>query len=427
MESGDLGRLALLVICLALSAFFSSSETAFIALPRARLIHLLNIGRPKAKLVERMVKRPERLLATVLLSNNLVNTAAAALGTAVALNLIEDDALAVLVATFGVTLLLLIFSETLPKTVAWNRSETVAFAFARPLSLVEILLSPGVRVLQGITNLFTRLLGITRSTGEVSEGEIRSLIAVGAQTGAVEPGEAALLEQVFRFGDQQVREIMTPRTEIVWVEQGTTLEQFLNLYSLRSHTRFPVYEGTTENVVGVLSNKDVLLALGKGEMQLQDSVTELLREAYFVPETKTVSITFSEMRQHGYGLALAVDEFGGIAGLLTLKRMLEVIVGEVADDYDALPEAYTSLDEDTFRLNAGMSILQANEKLNLELPEGEYQTVAGFILDRLGYIPEAGEIVEYGKLKLTVRTMNGVRIDDVVVQFTEGAGVEVRE
>jgi CBS domain containing-hemolysin-like protein len=297
MESDDLGRLALLVICLVLSAFFSSSETAFIALPRARLIHLLSIGRPKAKLVERMVKRPERLLATVLLSNNLVNTAAAALGTALALNLIEDDTLAVLVATICVTLLLLVFSETLPKTVAWNRSETVAFAFARPLSLVEIILSPGVRVLQVITNLFTRLLGITNSTAEVSEGEIRSLIAAGARSGAVEPEEAALLEKVFRFGDQQVREIMTPRTEIIWVEQGATLEQFLSLYSVRSHTRFPVYEDTKENIVGVLSNKDVLLALGKGELQLQDSVTGLLREAYFVPETKTVSITFSEMRQ----------------------------------------------------------------------------------------------------------------------------------
>ena len=424
MESDDLGRLALLVICLVLSAFFSSSETAFIALPRARLIHLLSIGRPKAKLVERMVKRPERLLATVLLSNNLVNTAAAALGTALALNLIEDDTLAVLVATICVTLLLLVFSETLPKTVAWNRSETVAFAFARPLSLVEIILSPGVRVLQVITNLFTRLLGITNSTAEVSEGEIRSLIAAGARSGAVEPEEAALLEKVFRFGDQQVREIMTPRTEIIWVEQGATLEQFLSLYSVRSHTRFPVYEDTKENIVGVLSNKDVLLALGKGELQLQDSVTGLLREAYFVPETKTVSVTFSEMRQGGYGLVLAVDEFGGIAGLLTLKRMLEVIVGEVGDDYAVSPEAYTTLDENTFRLNAGMSIMQANEILNLELPVGEYQTVAGFILDRLGYIPEAGEIVEYRNLKLTVRSMNGVRIEEVEVQLAAAATEE---
>ena len=425
METAALWNLILLGICLVLSAFFSSSETAFIALPRARLIHLLNIGRPKAELVDRMIRRPDRLLATVLLSNNLVNTAAAALGTAVALSLIEDDRLAVLAATVGVTTLLLIFSETLPKTIAWNRSEMVAFAFSRPLSIVELVLSPAIRVLQLITFLFTRLLGVTNSTAEVSEAEIRSLIEAGARSGAVEQTEAELLDKVFRFGDQQVRQIMTPRTEIVWVEQGTTLGQFLTLYSEHSHTRFPVYEDTMENVVGVLSNKDVLLNLGK--MQLEDSVTDVLREAYFVPETKAVGDTFSEMQQGGYGLVLTVDEFGGIAGVVTLKQMLEVIVGEVGDESDEPDEDYTPLDENTFQLNASMSILQANEKLNLALPEGEYQTVAGFILDCLGYIPEAGEIVEYGKLKLTVRSMSGVRIEDVVVQIAAAAGEGVSE
>ena len=425
METAALWNLILLGICLVLSAFFSSSETAFIALPRARLIHLLSIGRPRAELVDRMIRRPDRLLATVLLSNNLVNTAAAALGTAVALSLIEDDRLAVLAATVGVTTLLLIFSETLPKTIAWNRSEMVAFAFSRPLSIVELVLSPAIRVLQLITFLFTRLLGVTNSTAEVSEAEIRSLIEAGARSGAVEQTEAELLDKVFRFGDQQVRQIMTPRTEIVWVEQGTTLGQFLTLYSEHSHTRFPVYEDTMENVVGVLSNKDVLLNLGK--MQLEDSVTDVLRDAYFVPETKAVGDTFSEMQQGGYGLVLTVDEFGGIAGVVTLKQMLEVIVGEVGDESDEPDEDYTPLDENTFQLNASMSILQANEKLNLALPEGEYQTVAGFILDCLGYIPEAGEIVEYRKLKLTVRSMSGVRIEDVVVQIAAAAGEGVPE
>ena len=421
MESGDLGRLVLLVICLGLSAFFSSSETAFIALPRARLLHLLSIGRANAKLVERLIQRPERLLATVLLSNNLVNTAAAALGTAIALNMIQNEGLAVLVATVGVTLLLLIFSETLPKTVAWNRSETLAFAYARPLTAVEYILSPAVKVLQVITNAFTRVMGIRNSTADISEGEIRSLIEAGAQAGAVEQTEAELLDKVFRFGDQKVQEIMTPRTEIVWVEKGMSLQDFLALYAEHSHTRFPTYENNTENVVGVLSNKDVLLALGKGEVQLQDSVTGFLREPHFVPETKTVAETFAEMQQAGRGLVLTVDEFGGIAGLATLKQMLEVIVGQVDEERDETSEAFTQLDDNTLQLNAGITILHANERLHLDLPEGEYQTVAGFILDRLGYIPEAGEIVEYRNLKLTVRSMNGVRIEEVLVQQVENA------
>ena len=418
MDSDDLWKLILLVMCLVLSAFFSSSETAFIALPRARLIHLLHIGRPKAALVDRMIKRPEKLLATVLLSNNLVNTAAASLGTALALSLITDETVAVLVATAAVTLLLLIFSETLPKTIAWNRSEAVTFAFARPLSIVAIVLSPPIRVLQGVTYLFTKLLRVDNSTSELSEEEIRSLIAVGAQSGVVEPAEAELLEKVFRFGDQQIQEIMTPRTEIVSVEQGTTLEQFLKLYSQHSHSRFPVYDGEIENVVGVLSNKDVLLALGRGNLQPEDSATGLLREAYFVPETKTVGSTFSEMRLNGYGLVLTVDEFGGISGVVTLKKMLEVIVGQVGDEGNLPEEEYTSLGENSFRVNAGMSLLEANQKMNLKLPEGEYQTVAGFLLDRLGYIPESGEILEYRDWTFTIRRMNGVRIEEVEIQLS---------
>ena len=220
MDSADLWKLALLLVCLVLSAFFSSSETAFIAFPRTRLIHLVSTGHARAKLVSSMIQRPERLLATVLLSNNLVNPAAAALGTAIAINLIDNATVAVIVSTLGVTALLLVFSETLPKTLAWNRSEQVAFAVSRPLQMVEWALSPAIHVLQGITFLFTRVFGITRANANVGEQEIRTLIAVGAETGEVEPAEAALLERVFRFGDQQIREVMTPRPEIVWIEQG---------------------------------------------------------------------------------------------------------------------------------------------------------------------------------------------------------------
>lgn len=419
MESSVLWELILLAVCLVLSAFFSSSETAFIALPRARLIHLINIGRPRAQLVDKLIREPGKLLATVLLSNNLVNTAAAALGTAVALKLIGNrfgEGLAVLAATFVVTTLLLIFSETLPKTIAWSRPETLAFAYARPLWLVGLVLSPAVWLLQGIARLFTRALGITDSESEVSEGEIRALIEAGARSGSVEQTEAELLDKVFRFGDQQVQQIMTPRTEIVWVAQGTTFEQFLTLYKEHSHTRFPVFGENIEDVQGALSNKDVLTALGRPGIRLGDIVTDLeLRAAHFVPETKSVAETFAEMQQGGYGLTLAVDEFGGIAGLVTMKQMLEVIVGQVEEGV-APQQEYTAVDDNTFQVNAGMSILQANESLNLSLPEGEYQTVAGFILDRLGYIPEIGEIVEYENLKMTVRAMNGVRIEMVEVQ-----------
>jgi len=321
-----------------------------------------------------------------------------------------------LVSTFSVTALLLVFGETLPKTIGWNRAEQVAFVYTRPLVLVGWILAPGIWVLQGITSLFMKLLRITRPASHVSEEEIRTMIAVGAQSGTVEASEAALLEKVFRFGDRQVREIMTPRPEIIWLEQGTTLQKFLSLYAKHSHTRFPVYEGSMENVIGVLSNKDVMVAMGKGQLKAEDSVTNLLRRAYFVPETKTVSSTFAEMQLQGHGLALTVDEFGGIAGLVTLKQSLGVIVGEVDEEGNALEAGYTIVDEDTFQVDAGLGITEINEKLNLGLPEGDYQTVAGFILDQLGYIPEKGEVLEHRGLRLTVKSMDGVRIEEVELQ-----------
>ena len=410
VETADLVKLILLFICLILSAFFSSSETAFIALPRARLLHLVNTGYHKANLVSRLIQRPERLLATVLLGNNLVNTAAAALGTALTINLIGNNTAAVLVSTFGVTLLLLVFSEALPKSIAWNRPQQVAFAYSRPLLVVAWFLSPAIWLLQGMTSLFIKVLGVSSPSSQVNEEEIRTLIALGAQSGDVDRSEAALLEKVFRFGDRQIREILTPRPEIIWITPQTTLEELLSVYVEHSHTRFPVCEGSMDNVLGVLAIKDVLTALGHEQLQRQDSVGNLMRPAYFAPETNIISNTFSDMREKGVSLVLAVDEFGGIAGLATLKQLSGVIVGEIGDEGSAPEQPYVSIDDYNFRLDAGVSISEINDKLNVNLPEGSYDTVAGFILDRLGRIPQEGDVVEYHDMWLTVKTMDGVRI-----------------
>ena len=412
MDAGDLWRLALLAVCLGLSGFFSASETAFIALPRARLMHLVRSRRPGAERVSHIIQRPERFLATVLLGNNLVNTAAAALATVLALNLITNKSLSVLAATGGVTAFLLLFGETLPKNVAWRRSERVAFVVSRPIRLVELALSPLVTLLQLFTTMTNRLLGISAVMPQMGEEEIRTMIAAGAQTGTVEAGEAALLEKVFRFGDRQMREIMTPRPEIVWTEQGDTLKEFLEVYSEHSHTRFPVYDGTIENVLGVLSVKDVLANL---EIHLENGsiVTDQLRPALFVPETKSVSETFAVMQKGGHSVVLTVDEFGGIAGLATLKQMMAVIVGQMGEEGLAPEEAVTALGLDSFRMDAGLAISDINEELDLKIPEGDYQTLAGFILDRLGRIPEEGDVMEYGDLRFTIKVMERVRIEEV--------------
>ena len=413
MDAGDSWRLALLVVCLGLSGFFSASETAFIALPRARLMHLVRSGRPGADRVSHIIQRPERFLATVLLGNNLVNTAAAALATVLALNLITNQGLSVLAATAGVTTFLLLFGETVPKNIAWRRSEKVAFAVSRPIRLVELTLSPVVTLLQLFSTMTNRALGISASTPQIGEEEIRTMIAAGAQTGAVDAGEAALLEKVFRFGDRQIREIMTPRPEIVWIENGDNLERFLEVYSEHTHTRFPVYEESMENVLGVLSVKDILSGMEGLKGEASGPVTKDLRPAFFVPETKSVSETFNDMREGGHSVVLTVDEFGGIAGLATLKQMMAVIVGQMGDEGSAPEETVTALGRDAFLMDAGLAISDINEELGLGIPEGDYQTLAGFILDRIGRIPDVGDALEFGDLRFTIRTMERVRIEEV--------------
>ncbi len=415
MDASDSWRLGLLAICLVLSAFFSASETAFVALPRARLLHLARTGRPGASRVANLVQRPERFLATVLFSNNLVNTAAAALATVVVVNIVGSS-LGVLISTFGVTIILLLFCETLPKTIAWNRPERVAFGVSRPLTVVGFVLSPVVALLQVFSTMANRALGIHSITPLIGHEEIRTLIAAGAQTGTVEADEAAMLEKVFRFGDRQMREVMTPRPEIVWMERGATLSSFLSVYKQYSHTRFPVYEGSMENVVGILSVKDVLSGMSSGEWSPEGDVTKQLRDAFFVPETKSVSDTFQEMREGGHTVVITFDEFGGIAGLATLKQLLEIIVGQVGEEGAAPEEAVTQLGRGQFRVDAGVAISEINEELALGLPEGDYQTLAGFMLDRLGRIPEAGEVVEYRDLRLTIKSMEGLRIEEVQLE-----------
>ena len=419
MDTDDLWKLILFVVCLVFSAFFSSSETAFIALPRARLMHLLSIGKPGARRVSQLVQRREKLLATVLLGNNLVNTGAAALATAVAISLMDSSGYAVLVATAATTAVLLILGETLPKTVAWSRPEGVAFAVSRPLTVVGWVLLPPIQVLRGVSYLFSKPLGINLSQVQVTEDEIRTMISMGAEAGAVEPTEAEMLEKVFHFGDRQVQEVMTPRTEIVWVEKDATLQQFLNIYSQETHTRFPVYEGDMENVVGTLSVKDVLQSVAQDRLGSDDTIADVLRPTYFVPETKLVGALFSELRQQGQQMAVIVDQHGGVSGLATIKRLLEVIVGPVGEEGEPAREEFVAIGENMYDVDASMGIQEANDELGLDLPEGNYQTLAGFVLEQLGRIPQQGDHLYFKDLYLEVTEMKTRKIERMQIRRVE--------
>ncbi len=425
MADGQLLSLILIGLCILLSAFFSSSETAFIALERGRLAHLVSTNKPGARRVAGMIEQPERILATILLGSNLANVAFTALITVVVLNVLGEgrEGLATIVATFVGTALLLIFGETIPKTIAVHHSERISFWYARPLQLVERLFWPIVFLLRELTNHTTRLLGVNpHARDSITEGELLTLIDIGEAEGTFEPSEAELLQNVFRFGDRQVREVMTPRPEIVGIPRSATLNEFLEVYGEHSHTRFPVYKNSNEDIIGILSSKDVLKAMANnGGMALDANVTDVIRDALFVPETKRTAELFDEMRNDGHQMAIIVDEYGGLAGLVTLKRLSEEVVGAHGEEGAAPEDEYESLDENTFQVEAAMSIDEANEELSINLPAGDYDTLAGFVLDRLGHIPVEGETLEYDNLKIEVIEMRSLKIETVKVTRAQHA------
>jgi len=406
--------LVLLFVCLILSAFFSSSETAFISLQRIRIEHLVSTKVKGAERVARMIQRPEKLLSTVLLGNTFVNTAAAALATALAIPIWGERG--ILISTIGLTVILLIFCETTPKTIAVLHAERLSLAFARPLELISWLFTPFVVVLSWIASGFSKLVGGTPvPMSLISEEEIRTMISVGHEGGTVEKSEAEMLHKVFDFGNRPVREVMVPRPEVICIEQGSKIADFLTLYAESPISRFPVYQENMDNVVGILSVKDVLMALAKGTIDNQSVVDELVRPAYFTPETKPISELFAEMRDKNYRMTVVVDEYGGTAGIVSLSRLVEEIVGPVGDELADAEKEYEAINEYTFQIDGGMRIEEANEEMGLELPEGDYETVAGFTLHLLGHIPKRGEQLRYKGLKLVITKMRGVKIEEILL------------
>ena len=411
----DAVYLLVLVICLFISAFFSSAETAFISLEGFRVQHMVETKVRGAGRVARLLQRPERFLSTILLGNNLVNTAAAALGTLLAINIWGKEQ-GVLIATFGVAIVLLIFAETMPKTFANRHAERMSLLFARPIEIISWILTPFVAVLGWLASGMTRLIGGTPMPRSlVSAEEIRTMITVGHREGSVEQSEAEMLHAVFDFGDRPVSEVLVPRLEIVGVEKGTTLSEFLALYSESPISRYPVYEENMDNVVGILSTKDVLMALARGTINKESPIDDLIRPAYFTPETKRISELFTEMRDKNFRMSVVVDEYGGTAGIVSLSGLMEEIVGPVGDEMAAAEKDYELINEYTFQVDGTMRIEEANEEMGLELPEGDYETVAGFILHLLGHIPKQGKQLRFKGLKIVITKMKGKKIEEILL------------
>ena len=419
MEEFNIVYVILMFIGLGLSAFFSSSETAFIALQQVRIKHLEVSGVAAAERVGKVIKYPERFLSAILLGNNFVNTAVAALGTILAVSFWGRDT-GVFIATIGVTILLLIFGEVTPKTIAVHHAERLAMWYIRPVELISWLFSPLITALSWVASQFLRLIGENHNPKTlVTEGEIQTAISIGEEEGVVEESEAEMLHRVFEFGDRQVHEVMTPRPNVVFLENGVNLPQFFTIFSQSPYSRFPMYEENTDNIIGVISIKDVLMAQAQGEIEPESHLNKLIRPAYFVPETKHVGELFAEMQSHGYQLAIVVDEYGGTAGVVTLEQLLEVIVGEIGDELAKVTREFEAIDERTYQIDGGMRVDEVNEELKLGIPPGEYETIAGFVLSTLGHIPKEGEKLQYDNLRLVVTEMKGRKISKILVERKE--------
>ena len=402
-------------LCLLLSGFFSSAESAFISVSRLRAHYLRESGGRGGQQLARVLDRPERFLATVLLGNSLVNIAAATIGSVLCVAAFGLP-WGPVIATVAVTGIVLVFGELLPKTVGVHFAERLAIIYIYPVRFFELVLLPFVVLLDRVGSGFRRMVtDVEEKRTLVSAGELRSAIDVGESEGVVEEGQAEMLHKVLEFENRPVSKVMVPRTEIAWVEEGNTLTEFLAIYADRPYSRFPVYRDTTDNVIGILSSKDILMRLTATCEPDTVLVEEIMRPAFFVPEGKALGKLLADMRDLGHHVALVVDEYGGVAGMVTLGLLTEEVVGDIKDELGNEGEDFVETGTNTYQLDGGYRVEDANDELDLGLPIGEYETVAGFVLSHLGRMPREGEQLKYGHLKLVVAEMRGMKIEKVVV------------
>lgn len=406
----------ILIVSILSYALVNSIEIAVIAVSRIRVRHLVEEGSAAARALQRLQSRQEYFFAFIVLLQNLSVVTASAMGGLIAVDVVGGLG-GFILGTVVLALTIALFGEVTPKVLAAHAGDRYPLLVARPVEAVMWTLRPLVVLLAAAPGWLSRLLFSSRQglTHTVTEAELRMLIDIGAEEGAVEQAEAELLEAVFRFGDRRVNEVMVPRTEITWLEKGMTVADLYRVFAERPHSRFPVFQETTDNVIGIVGIKDVLRGLAERQLDDESPIELSMRSAMFVPETKFIGPLFLELQRSGQQMAIVADEYGGTAGLVTVEILLEELVGAVGDELRRHGEEVVSLDERTFEIDAGMSISDANEELELDLPEGEYETVAGFVLSHLGHIPRQGEQFVFNGFRIAITGVRARKIERVRV------------
>ena len=414
-DIGNEAAIVILVVGVITYALVNAIEIAIASVNRIRIRHLAEEGNKAALAIQRLLDRQERFFAFIVFLQNVAVVLASTMGGVLAINEI-GGVTGVIIGTAVLTLGLALFGEVTPKVLAAHTGERFPLLVARPVEFLMLLMKPLVIALSAAPIALSRLLFGDRDPGStVTEAELRMLIDISAEEGTVEEAEAELLERVFRFGDRRVNELIVPRTEIVWLEKGMSVRDFYRTFRETPHARFPVFEEDQDHVVGTVNIKDVLRAISEDQLHDDSPIDLAMRPALFVPDTKFVGVLFFEMQRAGQQMAIVVDEYGGTAGLVTLEMLIEELVGAVGDELTSHEEEFVAVDERTIQIDAGMAIHDANEELSLDIPEGDYETVAGFALSQLGHIPESGEQFTFNDLRVAVTKMEGRKVEEVTV------------
>jgi gliding motility-associated protein GldE len=410
-------KLVVLGILLILSGFFSGSETALISLNKFRLKKLIDEGQKNALTLEKLLKHPNKMLAAILIGNNLVNVAIAAIMTSMAIEFFGSTGVGI--ATGLATLLILIFGEVIPKSFATKNAEKLSLWVAKPVNLSVILFSPIVWFFSILTDLVLKVTGGEKRYHFVSEEELKLLMDLGAEEGVIEEEEKEMIRGVFEFGDTTVREIMTQRTDMNRVDVTKSFTEVLEFVIGTGHSRIPVYENNIDNIIGLLYAKDLFQHIkDKNRFNLK----KFTRPPFFVPETKKLDDLFREMRAKKVQIAIVLDEYGGTAGLVTLEDLLEEIVGEISDEYDVEEHPVQIIDENTIIVDGKMPIDEVSELLNLKLEKDGQESIGGLVISLFDRIPRENDSIKNGGLEFIIEEMIGKRILKVKIK-NESASV----
>ena len=423
MGPSDAIQFVVLVILLALSAFFSSAETALTTVNRLRVRALVDEGDARAIILAKVIDDPGKLLSAILIGNNIVNISASSIATLLATEFFGSAGAGI--ATGAMTLLVLIFGEVTPKTMASLKAEKISLSYAKIIYAIMIAFTPLIFILDLLSGGILRLFGVDpdKRDDSVTEEDLRTIVEAGHEDGVLEPEEHKMINNVFDFGDHQAKDIMVPRVDMCFLKLDATYEDFTELYKEEKFTRIPVYEETRDNVIGIINVKDLIL-FNPEEQEFH--VSDYLRKAYYTYEFKNTSELMMEMRKNSISIAIVLDEYGATAGLVTLEDLLEEIVGDIRDEYDeAEAEEILQLGENEYLVEGSCKLDDLNDKIGLGIESEDYDSIGGIVIEALQHLPEEGEeVTTENGTRLIVEKIDKNRIEKVHIYLPEPENVE---